>query len=273
MPPLLVKSASSDDYKLEFSKQVFDPQWGYSWMYRYKGENAALKALGDSFIASGWRVEKTQDGSGNTLLELYISDPSEILQPGTVSEVTEQWTWESEFFTRDSYSNPLIHSDPQSAAPNPGSVTLAQIGGIEKALKHFRAGEEDSYNTTRDLLVAANSLAAAVLDQKTRGMEYDEVDIPSLIRQRTYHINYASRRRVDMIESFYSTTRLIANEGIPIIIQNTMPVNPSQRPPNAQWGWKERANTLELIPQAGKAIETTRWSFNAWSTLTYNYIA
>lgn len=277
MPATLVKSASSNDYQLEFSKRVFDPQWGYSWVYRYRGENTAIQNLGDSFIANGWRVETTQDGTGNTTLELYISDPSEILQPGTVNEVTEQWTWESEFYTRDSYSNPLIHSDPVTTAPNPGSVTLAQIVIIEAALKHYRAGETDDYNTERAKLdsggASENSLALALLDQKTRGVEYDEVDIPSLIRQRTYHINYASRRQVEMIENFYSTIRLIANEGIPIIIQNTMPVNPSQKPPNAQWGWKERASTLELIPQVGKAIETTRWSFNAWSTLTYNYIA
>ena len=276
MPAQFVKAPESNDYALTLSKRIFDPQWGYSWLYRYEGKIASLDALANSWVNSGWRIERTDDGGSTGQLEVYISDPAAIGSPGNIVEVTEQWTWETEFFTRDIYSNPLIHSDPATVAPNAGSVTREQIAIIEAAVKHFRAGE-DGYETERAKLdsggASANALALAVLDQRTRGVEYDEVDIPSLIRQRTYSIQYAARRRVDMIESFFSSTRLVSNEGIPIIIQNTMPVNPALKPPNTQWGWKERSNTLDLIPQVGKAVETTRWSFNAWSTLTYIYVA
>lgn len=275
MPPLQVKSSTSNEYQLEFSRRIFDPQWGWSWLYRYKGEINALNQLEAEWLNSGWRIERTDDGSGNGTLEVYISDPADVGSPGTTVDVTEQWTWDSEFYTRDIYSNPLIQANPATTAGAPGSVTRAQMVIIEKAVKHFRAGE-DGYTSERAKLDAAgsnpNPLALAVLDQRCRGIEYDEVDIPSLIRQRTYSIRYAQRRRVDLIEAVYSTTRLISLEQIPIVIQNTMPLTPALIPPDTAWAWKERANTLDLIPQVGKAIETTRWSFNAWSTLTYNYI-
>ena len=276
MPPQFIKEPASNDYQLTLSKRVFDPQWGYSWLYRYEGNIASLDALADSWIDSGWRIERTDDGAGIGQLEVYISDPAAIGSPGSTVEVTEQWTWESEFYTRDIYSSPLISSDPPPDAPAAGSVTRPQIAIIEKAVKHFRAGEA-GYETERAKLdedgASENALALAVLDQRTRGAEYDEVDIPSLLRQRTYSIQYASRRRVDMVEAFYSSSRLISNEVIPLIIQNTMPINPTLKPPNTEWGWKERSNSLDLIPQIGKAVETTRWSFNTWSTLTYKYIA
>jgi len=274
--PIQIRKPNGNDYVQTMSKRIFDPQWGYSWVYRYEGDSTSLDQLSDRFVVDGWRTDRISDGSGKDTLEIAISDPTQIDQPGDIQEVTEQWIWESEFYTRDSYWNPLISSDSLPTAPAPGSVTIDQMVIIESALKHYRAGEIDSYETQRDKLKSGgsdeNSLAEALLYQKMRGGEYDEVDIPSLTRQRTYHARYTQRRQVEMVESFYSSNALIANELIPQIIVDTMPINPTAKAPNTQWGWKERSNTLEIIPQVGKAIEYTRWSFNAWSTLTYNYI-
>lgn len=137
-------------------------------------------------------------------------------------------------------------------------------------IRRWRADPTTSIDTTKDTPNAA--LMNQVADLVRRGVESYQVSTLILKRTRLMSVNLAPTIVLTEQTEFYSTARLITNEGIPAGLAGQLPITPYAPPTASQWGWLPRNANRSYISR-GHIEEHSDWVFAAWSTVLYAYVA
>lgn len=111
-----------------------------------------------------------------------------------------------------------------------------------------------------------------LVQEVDRGVESVEVKTLILKRTRTMAVAFSYATELSIRQSFYSTSKLVALEAIPVDVAERLPDSPYTQPANSEWGWLPRLENKTFIGR-GLVEEHNDWVFAAWSTNLYTYVS
>ncbi len=242
-----------------YADSSYDPMSGWEQEQRWTGFPADIVALGNSFIAAGWkaRVETTN----SQWSRLIVSIPNN----GT-DDYIDRWEFSIGFKQQDLFLNIGVNAYLQNAG-----LTDAQIIDLRTVLKPYL----DANTGNAAVTVAQGAASGAIYQMLQMGQEFVEVAQPTISRKRTYGYNFAGTIMATRVtQDVWSTSALIAAFGIPSQVSAQISPDPSAPPvTNFAFGWKMRKNNLVIIPAKNKIEEQLEWEWDQWSTIAYNYIS
>ena len=277
------------------TEQVYDPRDGFATQQRYKGTLYSLQVLQAQFSAGGARVTLENDGGVNSLLVTF-SGTAFGTDPETPEVPNDQWTVDTDYVQQSLWVNPKIIKllgvdvDVQSVK---FEAYVADVRALcERALTGYKFTNTPGTPSEPFVFEEAAAGSKGPLSPKQAGFE-DMVLYPSVpkiysllllgaeayeverivvTRSRTFTAGYTQRKPLDIIGKVYSPASFVSTFSVPAIVSAQLPTPPTEKPPNTEWGYKQRGNNSTIM-WSGKIQEKADWVLAAWSTLLYDYVA
>jgi hypothetical protein len=155
---------------------------------------------------------------------------------------------------------------------------LIKAAGDETTLATWVKQCKDTLKDPQGTPLPAESIPAkqaakqGLFELMARGTDSYEVSRVILVERLIKPLSRLHQLTIWSVPVFYSTAALKNNYGVPAALAASLPPNPSDKPSNTEWGWKERENEEDVTPVYNKAEGVRMWVFAAWSTLMYDYV-
>lgn len=233
----------------------WDPKFGASTVDVYTGDELTCIAQAAQFNKQGVRATTRPLQGPEHELRVYWPDGRDGRKI-----FVETWERVTEWAMVDIRNNPKLIKAAGT------SETLARW------YKEAKTAVKDGVAMTGTIDPAHQGL----YDLLARGTEVYELKRFVLRRRRTFPPKDAAGSRMDAVETCYTTATLISSFGVPPIISNRLPANPSldYTPSGTAWAWKSRVDETRavLARNAGRADEVLDFVFAAWSTWLYDVV-
>jgi len=231
----------------------YDPEIGLFTEPRIRGIPSVVAGFANGYVNTGYSVQLTQDGPYSELTARRYAIP-------TTGQFIIRWSISTDAIEKDLFTLPdaLSEADAYDTIRGPGQYRK----GIEEAVADGEA-LDSSY--------ASYPYATSLWLELARGVESYEESYMILTRSIQYSVNRPTVLELQTNREFYSTSRLVANEGIPSDVLFDLPTDLPADQTQAVWGWRisdQRASIdSELV-----ATHETSWTLAQWSTLSYTYV-
>lgn len=268
------------------SDTVYDPNNGPMIRTTYRGSPSACESLAIAYNAAGMRATVTVKGG---IAEMNVYANSQEQTNGGIETPIDKWEITTDYIQAPIWGHPLVHTIASSPMYG-GAATVSDAiafmrRDMELALKGkvIVAQNDDGTHVIRNYNASplppsqATAFTGNVLSlYKTlcRGDESFPIESPVLSRVRTYSTSLLTvnrltgRMKLPEVPEAYTTATLITRYAIPASVQSQLPDNPTTKPEETEWAWRERAHKME-INYVGKVTETQDWVFGAISTAIY----
>lgn len=170
---------------------------------------------------------------------------------------TDKWETDREKVEKDLLFNPAFTGLTQAEMTNVRTYRASPAGSTNIVIP------PGSANTA-----LMNQIQALVL----QGTEAYVVFTLVLKRTRTMSVRTAPTVQLTERTQFFSTARLITQEGVDLNQTGALPATPYAPPVDHTWGWLPRNSNRSYISR-GFMEEHSDWEFAAWSTVLYQYVA
>jgi hypothetical protein len=242
-----------------YADSQWDPMQGWEQETHYRGYPADIVALGNAFIAAGWRART--ESTNSQWAKLIVSIPNDGAE-----EYIDRWEFNIDFKAQDLFRNIGILTYLKTA-----SFTDDQILTFKTQLETYR----DQKTPIAAVTTALGANVGAVYQMMVMGMDSIEVAQPTIARKRTYDISFTGTLMSTQVAQYvFSTSALIGNFAIPDDVANQIATDPSTEAlVNTTYGWKLRKNNLVIIPSKNKIEEQVDFVWDIWSTIAYTYIS
>ena len=259
---LATSIASGQVCLVNFAPNV-EPDGRGTWDYSYEGTDSGIASLASGMLAAGAKVRANYDSGVATLLASFPfnpgADPSDTTTPPTAEVPIDRYSVKFGGVQVSLFALPKATNEAHTYDDNSGAYKKVITDAVN----------EGTPLTDAALPIGTYPFSRVIERFLSHGVDYINVDRPTLRRTRTYSYQYAERRVVTFNQYAYTTARLITEFSIPADILAILPANPSgtgETPVSSLWGWRITDQDLEYNPTSRKWEETVTWEFAAYDT-------
>jgi len=247
-----------------------------SYSLTWKGTEAAIDLLATAISLQGARVSRSKAAGQFTVTGTYSYDPTASPAEEVPRDV---YSFGTESTQVDLYAHPRAQAYLNALGTD---NRIAMRGAMEIYIasgpKKDTSPVPDPGGTKKPTFDAsAEGLSAtAIRDERTLGTTHYTLLRPIFRRRREYSLQYAPRRVIQNLPTFYSRASLISTYSIPSEVAAQIPEDPADAPATGTaWGWRKRVDDAEVTQTKRGAYvvqETLDFEFNGWSTFFFDQV-
>lgn len=220
--------------------------------FYYEGVSDVLRAYAGT-IGSKAKIEIQEDGA-TSQLGITFGNINDVGQ----EVVAERWEIDTEILEKD-----LKTSEEYQSL----SIQAAQ------EFERWFQDKNSELDTTADGTDGGAVIMGKFLTEFLRGVESYQTETFILKRTRTMSADYATPFSLQKKKEFYTTSRLIDLESMPLDVAGMLPIGDPYAPPDqSAWGWLPRLRNRTFVGN-GQVEETCDWVYAAWSTFLYTLVS
>jgi len=262
----------SKGFHIQSTNPEYQQGQGWSLEKQLKGGYDEIEGETGRHIFDGWEFNIDSDGP------YFTMDARKQIQEEDDQGFSDRFSIKRESVQKSIWELQAIQDEMAAYAAAPGPWTGNIPNTIQKYKKNLQAAideeaEVDGRTILETELPQATYPAAWLAFQEfTRGTDSYEDEYTVLTRSRTIGLLYnQSPLALTNTARIYTHSSLRSVFGLPAFTYVLMPVIPSTKPTNTEWGWRNRTEEVAFI-EGQKAEIKQDWAFAAWSTNIYDYV-